>query len=356
MAASYWQERFERGDQDAADIRDEFQNMLRGIQMYLSHDYVRKEDHLDVFYDSGAARIMRLDQHNYGVGKPVLLLVPSLINKSHIFDLTAQRSMLRYFCSQGIDAYLLDWGAFLNDPNMQDLDGVVAGKLQEIIVHLAKESGRPIHALGYCMGGTLLAGLLATHDAPITSLTFMAAPWDFHAGSQSLLKRVQFWSPSMMSSLKEGAALDVDWLQILFASLYPEHAMKKFAKFSSMDQESDDAEIFVAVEDWLNDGVPLTPEVAQECVNDWFLRNTIVGREWNVKGDVVDAANIQVPSLVVASSCDTLVEQDSALALYVALNNAKFLDPKCGHVGMIAGARAVEDVWAPIADWVHENA
>lgn len=355
MAASYWQEQFQNGDQDAADIHAQFQSMLSGIQMYLAHDYERNEDHLTCVYEDGAARLMQYDAHDYGGDKPVLMLIPSLINKSHIFDLTEQRSMLRYFCDQGIDAYLLDWGAFLDDPDMQDLDSVVMRKLASAFQFLADHSGRDIHALGYCMGGSLLAALAALDDAHMKSLTFMATPWDFHAGTQEMLNRVKFWSPSLMASLQQDGEMNVDWLQILFSSLYPEQAMKKFARFSKMDVKSDEAHIFVAVEDWLNDGVPLPAGIAHAAVQDWFIENAPVSKNWELDDRAVDASQIKVPSFVVASSQDKLVEYEGAVALYDHIDGAAIHDPQCGHVGMIAGGDAIANVWKSISDWVHKN-
>jgi len=355
MAASYWQERFESGEQDAADIQTQFQDMLRGIQMYLAHDYERDERHLETIYEDGCARLLQYAAHDYGGEKPVLLLIPSLINKAHIFDLTEQRSMLRYFCAQGVDAYLLDWGAFLHDADMQDLDGVILRKLASAFQFLSDHAARDIHALGYCMGGSLLAGLAAVDDAHMKSLTFMATPWDFHAGSQDMLNRVKFWSPSLMSSLQQDGEMKVDWLQILFSSLYPEQAMKKFARFSNMDEDSDAAHIFVAVEDWLNDGVPLPVGVAEVAVKDWFIGNAPVCGAWELGEKKVDGGAIKVPSFIVASSEDKLVEYDSAEALYKEIKGAAILDPKCGHVGMIAGSHAVENVWRPISDWIKKN-
>jgi len=155
--------------------------------------------------------------------------------------------------------------------------------------------------------------------------------------------------------LQQDGMMKVDWLQILFSSLYPEQAMKKFARFSHMDIGSDVADIFVAVEDWLNDGVPLPIGVANVAVKDWFLENKIAQGQWCLDGQNVDAAAIEYPSFVVASSHDKLVEFESAVALYNAINGAAICDPKCGHVGMIAGGDAIENVWQPIAAWVKKN-
>jgi len=355
MAASYWQERFENGEQDAAGIQQEFQDMLRGIQMYMAHGYVRKSDHLKAVFEKKTSRVLQFEGYQYGGGKPVVLLIPSLINKSYIFDITEGQSMLRYFCARGIDAYLLDWGDFLNDPDMQDFDGVVLSRMRACVAALAMHVGGDIHALGYCMGGSMLAGLAAVDDAYLKSLMFMATPWDFHAGSQDMLNRVKFWSPSLMTSLQDDKQMKVDWLQILFSSLYPEQAMKKFARFSKMDMDSDAAQTFVAVEDWLNDGVPLPAGVGGAAVKEWFLENKLVCNAWELGAQNVDAHAINLPSFIIASSRDKLVEYDEAFALYEAIHGATIHDPKCGHVGMIAGGHAVTDVWSPIADWIFKN-
>lgn len=355
MAASYWQERFENGEQDAAEIRAQFQDMLTGIQKYLAYDYERSDEHLSSVYNDGCLSLLTYNDHSYGDGNPSLLLIPSLINKAHIFDLTEQRSMLRYFCDQGIDAYLLDWGAFLDDPDMQDLDGVVLRKLASAVQFLRDHTGDDLHALGYCMGGSLLAGLAALEPAHLKSLTFIAAPWDFHAGTQDMLNRVKFWSPSLMNSLVEDGNMKVDWLQILFSSLYPDQALKKFSRFAHMEEGSDAADIFVAVEDWLNDGVPLPAGVAKTAVKDWFLGNATVCGQWELDGRAVNASDITLPSFVIASSEDRLVEYETAEALQKEISGAMLHDPKCGHVGMVASRYAVENVWEPIVKWIKQN-
>ncbi|MES2713917.1 MAG: alpha/beta hydrolase, partial [Pseudomonadota bacterium] len=49
--------------------------------------------------------------HDYGGDGPVVLFVPSLINRSHILDLCDGHSMLRHLAGRGMRPLLLDWGA-----------------------------------------------------------------------------------------------------------------------------------------------------------------------------------------------------------------------------------------------------
>ena len=66
--------------------------------------------------------------------------------------------------------------------------------------------------------------------------------------------------------LQATGTLPVDMLQTLFAALDPDGIAQKFRHFSTLDPNSDAATRFVALEDWLNDGVPLAAPVAREKI------------------------------------------------------------------------------------------
>lgn len=356
MAASYWQNNFAAGLENAVQIQNDMHEMMRGIQMYLAHKYERDVAPLRIEKTIGKARVLSVTDHDYAQQGEVLLLVPSLINKSDILDLMQERSMLRFMCEKDIHAYLMDWGDVLSDKNAQNLDGAVAQKIIKAIEFLHKKHGKKVHVLGYCMGGTLVAGAAALKPKIFASMICLAAPWDFHAGTQALLNRVKFWSPTLMPSMRDKGHLSVDWLQLLFASLDPALAMHKFIRFAEMDQNSDEAALFVAVEDWLNDGLALPSEMAGQVVKDWFFENAPFSGTWSIQGRDIDPGEIDFPAYIVASSKDRLVEFETAKALADQIPDATLYDPACGHIGMIAGARAVQNVWGPIADWVKHNA
>ena len=352
MAASYWQNNFSKGLENAAAIQQDMHDMMRGIQLYLSHPYEKQKSDFVCAKEIGQVRILQHQACAKNDDKPVLLLVPSLINKSDIFDLMPKRSLLRWLEGRGIDVYLLDWGDVLCDDDAQSLDDVIQKKIIAAIAFLHEKHGRKIHVLGYCMGGTLSAAAASLVPQYFASLICLAAPWNFHGGTQALLNRIKFWAPTIVPSLKDKGHLSVDWLQMLFASLDPALAMHKFSRFAAMDQDSDEAALFVAVEDWLNDGVALPETLAGQVMKDWYFENAPLKGEWSVGGEKIDVHALPMPSYIIASSKDRLVEFETACALAEQIEGAELYDPACGHIGMIAGARAVENVWSPIADWV----
>ena len=118
-----------------------------------------------------------------------------------------------------------------------------------------------------------------------------------------------------------------------------------------MPPHSREAELFVAVEDWLNDGLDLPAALARVCITEWYGENKPGRGEWLVGGAPVDPAAIIVPSLVVAPSRDRLVPADSALALAKRLPQVAVLNPDIGHIGMMTG-RGAEGVWGRVVTWV----
>ena len=71
---------------------------------------------------------------------------------------------------------------------------------------------------------------------------------------------------SMSGSARRAAALPVELLQSLFFMLDPFLAQRKFVRFAALDPTGAEARSFVALEDWINDGVPLPIGVARECL------------------------------------------------------------------------------------------
>lgn len=352
MASSYWPYNPGSDHFPGKEFPQELEKMLLGIKLYQEHAFAPARAPLKKIWGAGTASLHAIPGHAYAAHKPALVLVPSLINKAYILDLMPGRSLLHFMAVQGIDPYLLDWGTSAQDESQQDIDGTIMGRLIPALRAAAQQHGAPVHALGYCMGGTLLTGAAARAPEALASITLLAAPWDFHAGSQALLDRVKFWAPTAFPLIDEKGLLPVDWIQVVFASLDPFMAARKFARFADMEQDSDEAHLFVAVEDWLNDGVDLPSGVAQQCIKEWFFENRPGKGAWMVGGAPVIPEEIQCPALIITSEKDRLVEYDTAAGLAAQMPRGEVLAPASGHIGMIAGGQALSEVWQPLARWI----
>ena len=351
MASSAWPVMSqEEGLKLSQEMAGGIEKMLRGIRKYQQHPYKPEQEALPVFWKRGTVTVRRCEAANkHGA----LVIIPSLVNRASILDLCEERSLTRWLAGQGVSVYLLDWGDVAQDPAQSDIDALVLQRLVPALEAVAKEEGRAVAALGYCMGGTLLMSAIAHTPKVIERLVMLAVPWDFHAGRQDLLNRVKFWAPKAESYTEAGKVLPVEGIQTLFASLDPLMAARKFASFDDMDPNSDTARLFIAVEDWLNDGVALPAPVAKHCIEKWFFANEPGQGQWIVGGRVIDPALVEVSTLIVTSKKDRLVEYEQAACLEGIMPDAKILSPACGHIGMIAGARSIEDVWQPIAGFLN---
>jgi poly[(R)-3-hydroxyalkanoate] polymerase subunit PhaC len=136
-------------------------------------------------------QLMQLIQYAPSTGtvlKRPLLIVPPWINKFYILDLTPEKSFVKWCVDQGLTVFVISWvnpDANLAKKGFEDYmrDGPLAA-----LNVIEKATGeREVNAIGYCVGGTLLATTLAymasLRDARIASATFFAAQVDFtHAG------------------------------------------------------------------------------------------------------------------------------------------------------------------------------
>lgn len=337
------------------EAAEDMKDMLLGIQKYQNHPYQPKRGKLETVWEVGTATVSTIPGHAAKKDLPAILLVPSMVNRAYILDLVPERSMLRWLGEQNVRPYILDWGEGVEDEGQQSIEDIALQRLVPAIEFVAQENGGKACVLGYCMGGTLVAGAAQNAAQFISSLVFLAAPWDFHAGTRTMLGQVQFWAPSAFPAIAEKGHLPMDWMQVLFASLAPGSAAKKFASFADMDQDSDEARLFVAVEDWLNDGVDLPGPVAQQCIKEWFFENATANQKWEVGGEAVNPAKLDIPALIITSKRDRLVDYDTAVSVSEGMKRKRIIDTGTGHIGMIAGSSAVEKVWAPIADWVKKN-
>jgi polyhydroxyalkanoate synthase len=161
--------------------------------------------------------------------------------------------------------------------------------------------------------------------------------------------------PLVTSCLAIGE-LPVDLLQFLFATADPLVVLRKFSRFAALPEDSAEALDFVALEDWVNDGVPLSLPVAVDCLAGWYGANTPARGLWEIAGAPILPSRITQPSLVVVPGQDRLVPPASAVALLTSLPRAESLAPPLGHLGMIVAREAPRRVWQPLAEWLRERA
>jgi polyhydroxyalkanoate synthase len=116
--------------------------------------------------------------------KRPLLIVPPWINKFYILDLRPKNSFVRWAVSQGHTVFVVSWVNPDEELAGKDFgDYMQEGILAALDAIEATTGEKAINAIGYCLGGTLLASTLAwmavKKDRRIKSATYLVTLLDF---------------------------------------------------------------------------------------------------------------------------------------------------------------------------------
>lgn len=335
----------------AAAAEARFGRLVAGIKTYQNHPYTRTLAEPPAVWRSIGLRLL-----DYGVpgrtDAPPLLVIPSLINRHYILDLQPDHSLMRFLAAEGFRPFLVAWDDFGRAARFTTIDDCVGGKLEAALAMVQMITRQRPVIVGYCLGGTLAAGLASRRPSAIAGLVTLAAPWDFQAGCQGIGPAAAFAQVALEPVIEALGALPVDLVQTLFYTLDPFLVIEKFLRFAALDPASTAATDFVALEDWLNDGFPLPAPIARTLLGEWYGANTSAAGTWSVYGKRVDPAAVSAPALVVVSARDRIVPPESARALAQQLPSPDVMEVRNGHVGMVASRKARETVWQPLAAWL----
>jgi polyhydroxyalkanoate synthase len=137
-----------------------------------------------VIYQNDLMQLIQYSPATDEVLKRPLLIIPPWINKFYILDLNPEKSFITWCVDQGLTVFVISW---VNPDARQAMKGFEAymreGPLQALDVIKDVTGEDAVHAIGYCVGGTLmavtLAWMAAKGDTRIASATFFAAQVDF---------------------------------------------------------------------------------------------------------------------------------------------------------------------------------
>jgi polyhydroxyalkanoate synthase len=137
-----------------------------------------------VIFENDLMQLIQYAPSTATVLKRPILIVPPWINKFYILDLTPEKSFIKWCVAQGLTVFVVSWvnpDTRLAEKSFEDY--MRAGPLTALdVIEKATGEGQ-VNAIGYCVGGTLLATTLAymatKGDQRIASATFFAAQVDF---------------------------------------------------------------------------------------------------------------------------------------------------------------------------------
>jgi polyhydroxyalkanoate synthase len=144
-----------------------------------------------VVYRNRLVELIQYRPQTDTVQREPLFIVPSWIMKYYILDLSPQNSMVRWLVSQGHTVFIVSWkNPDAGDAALSMADYLQLGVFDPLAAIAERLPDTPVHAAGYCLGGTLLAIAAAALARParvacaarlpqLASVSLLAAETDF---------------------------------------------------------------------------------------------------------------------------------------------------------------------------------
>jgi polyhydroxyalkanoate synthase len=271
-----------------------------------------------------------------------ILITPAWIMKYYILDLSPRNSLVRFLVEKGHTVFMISW----KNPDAADRefgidDYVQLGFLDALAAVRRLVPQRKVHAVGYCIGGTLLAmaaaRLAAHHDEPLATITLLAAQVDFSEPGELSV----FITPSQIAMLeammRRSGVLESERMGAAFALLRSRDLMWTPAVDQYVRGERPKLNDLMA---WNADGTRMPWRMHSEYLERLYLRNELALGTFTVKGEPVDLARVRLPLFVVGTETDHVAPWRSVYKVRALTRSSDytFLLTSGGHnAGIVSG-------------------
>ncbi|MEB0137590.1 MULTISPECIES: PHA/PHB synthase family protein [unclassified Undibacterium] len=237
-----------------------------------------------------------------------LLIVPSWIMKYYILDLSPHNSMVAYLVSQGHTVFMISW----RNPGQEDrqlgMQDYLRSGLFDALEQVAHICRQPVHTIGYCLGGTLLAigaaaiaGKRISAPAQLASVTLLAAQTDFSEPgelglfideSQLAMLDALMWKQGYLDGKQMSGSFELlNSRDLIWSKLMREYQL-------GLRQEPND------LMSWNADTTRLPYRMHSEYLKHLFLHNDLAKGHYEVDHHVVALKDIKSPMYVVGTERD----------------------------------------------------
>ena len=235
-----------------------------------------------------------------------ILIVPAWIMKYYILDLAPGSSLIEYLVERGHTVFCISW----KNPQADDRDLGMEDYLQlgpmaalEAIGRIVP--GQKVHAVGYCLGGTLLAATAAAMardgDARLGTLTLFAAQTDFREPGELSLFVDESQVGLLEAQMKERGYLTSHQMAGAFQMLRSYDLLWSRLVGEYLLGERRPLDALMA---WNADATRMPARMHSEYLRSFFLHNDLAEGRYRVTGRTVSLERVRVPMFIVSTLAD----------------------------------------------------
>ncbi len=268
-----------------------------------------------------------------------ILIVPAWIMKYYILDLSPENSLVRFLVESGHTVFMVSWRNPTADDREIGMDDYLKdGVLASFDAISAIIPGRRVQALGYCLGGTLLAiacsYMARNNDRRLHTLTLLASQLDFDEPGELAL----FIDESQLAFLDDimsaqgyldgkqmlGAFALLNQRDLVFSRMIHDYLMGKRRAVSDLNA-------------WNADATRMPYHQHSHYLHSLYLNNDFAQGRYQVEGRPVVVKDVRVPIFCLGTERDTISPWQSVYKIHLLTNaDITFCLTSGGHnVGVV---------------------
>jgi polyhydroxyalkanoate synthase len=272
-----------------------------------------------VVYRNALIELIQYEPITEMVRPEPMLIVPAWIMKFYILDLSPENSLVKFLVGQGFTVFMISWknpGEADRDLGLEDYRSLGPMAALDVIAKVAP--GRKVHAVGYCLGGTLMsiaaAAMARDRDDRLRSLSLFAAQIDFTEMGELRI----FINESQLAFLDdlmwEQGYLKASQMAAAFQMLRSNDLVWSYALKNYLMGEREPMNDLMA---WNADATRMPHKMHSEYLRLLILENQLAEGRFPADGRPVALNDIRIPIFAVGTERDHVAPWRSTFKIHL---------------------------------------